>query len=278
MSDITPLIQSLPGPILIIGASGFVGANLLRTVLASRSDVFGTTHAHALWRLEGISSKHTLHIDLLSPTSQGDVMERVRPKVVFNCSAYGAYSFENDWDRIHRTNYLSTINLLELCERFQTKVYVHAGSSSEYGLNCNAPSEDSPLIPDSHYAVSKSATAQALAFFGKARGLPCVNLRLYSLYGPYEDSSRLFPVLAEHILRSQLPPLVNPDISHDFTYIADAVEAFVTVAAKIGECRIGESYNVGTGIKTTISELADLARERFGVHTPPQFSSMPVRA
>lgn len=278
MSDITHLIHVLPGPILVIGASGFVGANLFHSLLPCRSDVFGTTHAHLPWRLEGVPVQHTLHLDLLSPSSIEDVMKRVQPAVVFNCSSYGAYSFESDPDRIHRTNYLSTINLLEICERVQIKVYVHAGSSSEYGLNCAAPSEDSFLIPDSHYAVSKASTAQALAYFAKVRGLACVNLRLYSLYGPYEDASRLIPTLCEHILRGDLPPFVNPDISRDFVYVDDAVEAFLTAAARIDQCRVGESYNVGTGVKVTIRELAELVRELFGVRAQPQLSSMPSRA
>lgn len=278
MSDITSLIRSLPGPILVIGASGFVGANLFRALLACRSDIFGTTHAYAAWRLEGISTQHTLHLDLLSHSSLADAMERIRPAVVFNCSSYGAYSFEADSDRIHRTNYLSTINLLELCGRMQIKAYVHAGSSSEYGLNCTSPSEDAALVPDSHYAVSKAAAAQVLAYFGKVRGLACVNLRLYSLYGPYEDSSRLIPALSERILHGELPPFVNADISRDFIYVGDVVEAFIVTAARIDECRIGESYNVGTGVKTTIRDLANLTRERFGVSAQPQLSSMPSRA
>lgn len=278
MSDITHLIHAVPGPILVIGASGFVGANLFHALLSCRSDVFGTTHAHLPWRLEGVPAQHTLHLDLLSLSSIEDVMERVRPVVVFNCSSYGAYSFESDPDRIHRTNYLSTINVLELCERVQIKVYVHAGSSSEYGLNCAAPSEESVLIPDSHYAVSKASTAQALAYFAKVRGIPCVNLRLYSLYGPYEDASRLIPTLCEHILRGELPPFVNPDISRDFIYVDDAVEAFLTAAARMDQGRVGESYNVGTGVKVTIRELAELAREHFGVKAQPQLSSMPSRA
>jgi len=277
MNDIIPLVRSLSGPILVIGAGGFLGTNLFRTILKFRSDVYGTTHSYTSWRLDGLPTHHFIHLDLLSQTSIQDVMERVRPATIFNCSSYGAYSFEANSDRIHRTNYLSTIQLLELCGRFQVKAYVHAGSSSEYGLNCIAPSEDSPLIPDSHYAVSKAATTQALAYFGKVRGLPCINLRLYSLYGPYEDSSRLIPALANKVIQGELPPFVNQSISRDFIYIDDAVEAFITVATKILDANFGESYNVGTGIKTTIKDLANLTRVQFGIANQPEFSSMPQR-
>lgn len=278
MNALDSTIRSLPGPILVIGASGFLGANLFRTLLEQRQDVFGTTHAHAPWRLEGIFRDNLLHLDLLLPTSLQNAMESVAPAVVFNCSSYGAYSFEADADRIHRTNYLATISLLEACVRMKVKAYVNAGSSSEYGFNCTAPTEDALLLPDSHYAVSKAATAQAIRFYGKAHKLPCANLRLYSLYGPYEDSSRLIPVLAEHVLRGELPTFAHPETSRDFIYVGDAVEAFITAASRIRVLEPGASYNIGSGVKTTLSELAQLTQLEFSIATPPQFNSTHARA
>ncbi|MGA2222843.1 MAG: NAD-dependent epimerase/dehydratase family protein [Syntrophobacteraceae bacterium] len=270
-------VLSLPGPILVIGASGFVGANLFRALLGQRQDVFGTVHIHKPWRLEGIPSSKCISLDLLFQSSQLDVLKRLRPALVFNCSAFGAYSFEDEVDRIHRTNYLTSINLMEICLRLGVQMYIHAGSSSEYGINCVGPTENDTLIPDSHYAVSKAATAQAIAYYGKVCRLPCVNLRLYSLYGPYEDSSRLIPTLAEHLLRGALPPLVSPDTSRDFVHIGDAVDAFVTVAADLKECHYGQSYNVGTGVRTTIRELVEMSRERFAVTEKPRFDSMSAK-
>ena len=58
-----------------------------------------------------------------------------------------------------------------------------------------APTEDSLCEPNSQYAVSKVATANYLHYMGKQRGFPAVNLRLYSVYGPLEDTSRLMPTL-----------------------------------------------------------------------------------
>lgn len=271
-------VLTLPGPILVIGASGFVGANLFRGLLAAREDVFGTVHIHKPWRLEGIPTSKYIFLDLLSQSSQLDVFRRIKPAMVFNCSAFGAYSFEEDVDRIHRTNYLASINLMEVCLRFGVQRYVHAGSSSEYGINCVGPNENDALIPDSHYAVSKAATAQAVAYYGKVCGLPCVNLRLYSLYGPYEDFSRFIPTLAEHLLRGTLPPLVSPDISRDFLHIGDAVDAFVAVAADLKECHYGQSYNVGTGVRTTIRQLVEMGRAQLAVREEPRFESMPARS
>lgn len=270
-------IAKLAGPLLVVGAGGFIGANLFRALCAVRDDVYGTIYNHGSWRLEGLPSSQLLFANLLDPETMTAILDRVVPGTVFNCSAYGAYSFEKNAERIHRTNYLATIELLEQLMRRPETIYVHAGSSSEYGHNCSAPREGDRLIPDSHYAVSKAATAQALAFYGQVCGLPCVNLRLYSAYGPYEDSSRLIPVLMEHALRGALPPFVNPEISRDFLYIDDVVDAFVSAALALRPAIYGSSYNIGTGVKTTIRELAFLTRELFHIEAVPDFSSMRAR-
>ncbi len=176
--------QSLAGPILVIGASGFVGANLLRRCLANRSDVIGTVFSGDCWRLRDVRATNLAYLNIRDPVSILTVIQRVQPRTVFDCSSFGAYFFEQDFERIHATNYLSLIRILEQVAPLGLAAYVHAGSSSEYGLNAAAPRESDRLIPNSHYAVSKAAAAQAITYYGKVRGVPVVNLRIYSVYGP----------------------------------------------------------------------------------------------
>ena len=271
------ILNSIPGPVLVIGAGGFIGANLLRAVLGRRDDVYGTVRSEGLWRLEDIPAYRILAVNLLDLNSTRSVLHKIKPATIFNCSSFGAYSFERDVDLIHRTNYLSLIQLLELVSSLDVRAYIHAGSSSEYGLNSNAPSEDALMLPDSHYAVSKASGALAVAHYGKVRGLPCVNLRLYSAYGPYEDSSRLIPAMALNALKKTYPPLVNAAVSRDFIHVDDIVRAFALSAAAMGNDVKGESFNVGTGASTSIGELAVMVQELFKIEQTPEFDSMPSR-
>ena len=271
-SEIEQKIRSLHGPILVLGASGFVGANLLRMLLAVRNDVYGTASRFPAWRLEGLPEANVIASDLLVPSNLEQVLDRVRPLTVFNCVAYGAYSYERDPQLIYRTNLSFTVALAEALAERGIRALVHAGSSSEYGTGAAAPAESSPTLPNSHYAASKVAAAGALHYMGKERGLPCLNLRLYSVYGPYEDASRLVPVLVDHGLRGKLPPFVDPNISRDFVYADDASEAFVDAALGIEPGIYGESLNIGTGRCTTIGDVARLARDVFDVKAEPEFS------
>ncbi|MGW8394637.1 NAD-dependent epimerase/dehydratase family protein [Pseudoduganella sp. HUAS MS19] len=271
-------LKNLTGPVLVLGASGFIGANLLRHLLAVRSDVTGTVFSGDTWRLNDVPSANIAFLNLQDPVSVRSVLHRVAPRTVFDCSSFGAYSFEQDYERVHATNYMSFIRLMEEVADMELAAFVHAGSSSEYGLNSAAPTEDAAPLPNSHYAVSKVAASAAISYFGKMRGVPVTNLRLYSVYGPYEDSSRLIPVLCEASLRGELPMLARAEVSRDFVHVDDVVEAFADAARLMGPELAGESFNIGSGRPTTLAELAGIAIGSFGLQAEPRFNPAAGRA
>jgi polyisoprenyl-phosphate glycosyltransferase len=264
-------IRSLQGPVLVLGASGFVGANLLHMLLAHRHDVVGTTSRSPAWRLEEIPAEHIREVDILVDLNVDQLLDDVQPRTVFNCIAYGAYSFETDGDLILRTNMMSTHALVRRLAVRNIAAYVHAGSSSEYGDNAAGPEEHAFLAVNSEYAVSKAACSHLLHYYGKKRGFPCANLRLYSVYGPLEDPSRLMPNIVSRGVEGQLPALVDPSIARDFIYVDDVCEAFVAAALALHRETFGDSFNIGTGTQTTIGELAEVARELYGIAESPTF-------
>ena len=261
---------------MVLGASGFVGANLMRTLLSVRVDIHGTATRMPAWRLEDVPPDKVSTIDLLIDSNLDGLLDTFRPRTIFNCVAYGGYSFEVDSQLIYRTNFNFVTRLLARLESRSIACYVHAGSSSEYGDNASGPAEDASLAPNSDYAVSKAAAASLIYFYGKRKHLPCANLRLYSVYGPLEDSSRLIPTVIQCGVNGCLPEFVNPATSRDFVFIADATEAFVDVALNLPPSGYGESINIGSGRKTTIGELAEVCREVFGIVEEPRFT-MPGR-
>lgn len=278
MSDLQAYIRALRGPILVTGASGFVGANLYKMLAAIRGDVFAVVNREKGWRLVDVNDEYVIAVDVNDFAATKNLVNSVAPQTVFDCVAYGAYSFEEDTNLIYQTNFQAIVNLVSLLSANPFAAYIHAGSSSEYGTNCTAPSEDSVCEPNSPYAVSKVAVAGYLRFMGKQRGFPCANLRLYSVYGPLEDTSRLFPNLLRQALAGDLPPFVDPRTSRDFIHVDDTCAAFILAAAKMNPGIYGESFNVGTGIKTTIAELAEVTKRLFEVKTEPKFGTMEGRS
>lgn len=167
--------------------------------------------------------------------------------------------------------------MLKISREYGVEAFVQAGSSSEYGLNCTAPAEESALVPNSDYAVSKGAASLLISYYGKVLGFPCLNLRLYSIYGPFEERDRLFPRLIEFGLNNKFPPLVGPEISRDFVYVDDATEAILRAAVMGCTSGQGESVNIASGIKTTLGELANKIKVQLGISQEPVFGAMPPR-
>jgi polyisoprenyl-phosphate glycosyltransferase len=277
MTDLIPYIQSLRGPVLVIGASGFVGSNLFHALRAVRNDVFACIRRDKGWRLDIVADENVIAVDINDAAASKNLVESLRPQTVFDCAAYGAYSFEHDPGLIYQTNFQALVNLTSQLTAHPLVAYVHAGSSSEYGENSAAPSEDSECQPDSHYSVSKDSAARYLRFIGKKRGFPCVNLRLYSVYGALEDTSRLIPTLLRKAQTKTLPPFVDADTARDFIHINDVCAAFVFSAAKMQPGLYGENLNIGTGIKTTMRQLATLVRDHWAIDEEPKFGSMEGR-
>ena len=106
-------IRRLDGPILILGASGFVGANLMLMLLRVRRDVHGTTSRRPAWRLDSVPCEQVHVVDLLIDSNLDELLERVKPRIVFNCVAFVAYSFETDGPLIYQTIFLFTTRPVE---------------------------------------------------------------------------------------------------------------------------------------------------------------------
>jgi len=271
-------IEQLKGPIFVFGASGFIGANLFNDIFKIRKDCYALTHdATKAWRLKllNVPFENIIHCDILSDNSVREVFDRYKPQTLFNLAAYGAYSKQSSVNLTYETNVIGTANILQNCTK--ETVYIHAGSSSEYGFNCTAPKETDRVEPNSHYAVSKVSAAYLLEYYARVFDLKTLNLRLYSIYGYWEEPDRLIPKLIESVRQRQLPSLVSPDISRDFVFIEDCVEAFLDAALKISSVTSGKSYNIATGRKTTIGDLVETSRQTFGIKQEPKWGSMSNR-
>jgi polyisoprenyl-phosphate glycosyltransferase len=274
------ILQSLPGPVAVFGAGGFIGFNLFLAVRELRDDVFAVTHdLNASWRLQQEASiaSHIIFCDLNSATSIDHFIHTYRPQTVFNLAAYGAYARQKNVELIYATNFLSTVKLIQALSREGFGRYVHAGSSSEYGTNASGPSETEELTPNSHYAVSKTGNSYYIKYCGKVLGMPVVNLRLYSVFGPWEEPDRLVATLIEHARAKIFPPLVSPDNARDFVYISDVIRAFAAAAGKMGPSCYGDSFNIGTGVMTTIRDIASTVKDLFGIPQLPLFNTMESR-
>jgi dolichol-phosphate mannosyltransferase len=264
--------------VLVTGGTGFVGANLVRRLLADGHAVhLLVRRGHRPWRLAGIERDVALHRASLEDRAAVErAVGRVKPEWIFHLAAHGAYSWETDLDQIVATNVTGTINLVRAGLRSGFEAFVNAGSSSEYGFKSRAPSEREWVEPNSHYAVTKVAATHFCRLTAAREQVKIATLRLYSVYGPWEDPGRLMPTMIVHGLAGTLPPLVDPRVARDYVYVDDVSEAFVRAAAK-PHPEPGPVYNVGSGTQTTIRQVVAVARRALDVAERPRWGTMPNR-
>ena len=262
---------------LVTGGTGFVGSNLARRLLADGHEVHLIVRpGHKTWRIEEIRRDLRLHpVELGDAEAVGRAVAESRPEWVFHLAAYGAYPAQTELARIVETNVVATGSLLEACRG--AEAFVHAGSSSEYGFRDGPPKESDRLEPNSSYAVSKAAATHLCRQAARESGRWTPTLRLYSVYGPYEEPTRLIPTLIREGRRGKLPPLVDPDVARDFVYVDDAVDAFLSAASKPRRDDPGAVYNVGTGVQTRIRDVVELARRTLGIEEEARWGTMPDR-
>lgn len=267
--------RRLSGPILIIGGSGFIGAKLFFCLTKLRDDVYACSkNPLNSWRLLNVHSQKIVNVDITDFEALKSVISATRPMTVFNLAAYGAYARQLDADRIHQTNYIGTLNLLRSLSDTGCSAFVQAGTSSEYGLNSKFTDENGELIPNSDYAVSKVGAGYIVKYYGKVLNFPCVNLRLYSAYGPWEEKDRLIPSLIASGLKGQYPMFVDRHIARDFVYIDDCTAAMVKAALTVCKTNTGISINIASGVKTTLEDVALTAKKIFNIDKEPEFGSM----
>jgi len=264
--------------VMVTGAAGFVGANLVRRLAADGHVTTGLIRPGSdAWRLEGVRDRvRLLECDIRDANATSRAVHDAQPEWVLHLAAWGGYSWQADRARIAETLVGGTNNLLAACTAAGAESFVNTGSSSEYGLRDHAPEESEAPKPNSAYAAGKAKATEACRKAAQSAAMRVITLRPYSAYGPWEEPNRLIPTLITNGLKGQLPPLVDPDVARDFVWIEDLVEAYL-LAAEREPHEPGAVYNVATGTQVTIRQAVEVARSVLGIAAEPKWGSMPNR-
>lgn len=179
----------------------------------------------------------------------------------------------------HEVNFESVLMLLELCRKYQSGLQrlVFSSSAAVYGDEPTLPkNEDSVIRPLTPYAVDKYAAERYVLNYSTLYDLPTSAVRFFNVFGPNQNPdspySGVISILLDRFESFAKGEKVNFTIfgdgeqSRDFVYIEDVVKALLLVASS--EKSIGEVYNVGTGIATTLTQLIELTRQKTGLVLP----------
>lgn len=244
---------------LLTGSTGFIGSVLLRKLIDQKQEVHIILRKESkTWRINDILNKANIHYsDLTDVTELTNIIQNVKPNIIYHLATNGAYSYQKDANQIIETNILGTWNLLQACNTTSYDLFVNTGSSSEYGIKQYAMRETDIVEPTSYYAVTKCAQTLLCSHVAHQEHRPIVTIRPFSVYGPYEEPKRFIPTLMNALLFNKEMNLVSPDTARDQIYVDDMIDAYLKIDELIANP--GEYFNIGTGIQSTIKNVVDTA-------------------
>ena len=254
---------------LVTGATGFVGANLVRALLQCSNEVFIIARESSdYWRISGIKDSLTIYYgDLTDRDGVFKFVAIIRPDIIFHVATYGGFPHQLDRNMMIGSNLVATINLLDAAVELGVPQFINTGSSSEYGIKNEPMKEDDICQPLSFYGVTKLAATNYCRMIGKTLHYPVCTLRLFSPYGEFEDSSRLYPSIKQALINGQRPRLSQPDSVRDFIPIEKICEIYL----KMAEAKYppGDIINVGSGRQQTIREFYAKIASSMGICLEP---------
>jgi nucleoside-diphosphate-sugar epimerase/2-polyprenyl-3-methyl-5-hydroxy-6-metoxy-1,4-benzoquinol methylase len=244
--------------IVVTGASGFVGAQVVRKLGASGHDVHAVVRSMgSRARLEGIDGIQWVEADLATEAGR-ERIAAVKPEACIHAAWYtepGKYLTSLCNIDLQAATLALARKLAEGgCRRF-----LGLGTCIEYDTTFGLLSEETPLRPGTLYAAAKAGTFLALRELGAVVGMQVVWARLFHLYGPGEQAGRLVPSVSQQLLAGNEACTTPGAQLRDFIHVEDAASA---ICALIHSDVVG-AVNVGSGrpvtVESLVRRLGDLA-------------------
>lgn len=176
-------------------------------------------------------------------------------------------------------NMVGSHNVFAAAADLGVKRIVAASSASVYGDPEKLPMhEDDKLNPLTPYCIGKRTNEDLLGYYGRAKGLPWIALRFFNVYGEGQKTTAYYTSVINHFvnrLKNGEAPVIDGEgkQSMDFIHVKDIARA---VVLSLTSERSDMPINVGTGIDTTVAELAEILIDAVGVDVEPQFNPRPV--
>lgn len=285
-------LRENPETWVITGVAGFIGSNLLETLLKLNQrviglDNFATGHSHNLDQVK----------DLVSPAQwgnfkfvEGDIRNLDDCRKVCDGAAYVLHQAAlgsvprsiEDPLLTNQSNIDGFLNMLVASRDANVKRFVYAASSSTYGDHPGLPKvEDVIGKPLSPYAVTKYVNELYCDVFARCYDFRAIGLRYFNIFGPRQDPegayAAVIPKWVASMIRNE-PVYVNGDgeTSRDFCFIENTVEANLLAATTQNADATNQVYNVALSERTTLNHLYEMIRSLLAPRFPHLKDAKPV--
>ena len=287
----TRLVQE-PHTWLVTGAAGFIGSNLLETLLKLNQRVVGldnfvTGHQHNLDEVQTlVTPQQWQRFKFI----KGDIRELEDCRTacegveyVLHKAALGSVPRSvADPILTNNANVTGFLNMLVAARDSGVKRFVFAASSSTYGDHAALPKIEHTIgRPLSPYAVTKLVNELYADVFARSYGFEFIGLRYFNVFGQRQDPNGAYAAVIPKWISSLLanqPVVINGDgeTSRDFCYIDNAVQANLLAATATDPEAVNQIFNVAVGDRTTLNELYAALKTNLALNFPHLSAAQPV--
>lgn len=249
---------------LVTGGAGFVGSNLVESLLKDGLEVVSIDDYSAgkEINLKDLQEKYGNKLQAIDCdiTKKFELSKHfIDVDVVFNQACSKMTICLKDPLRDLEVNAAGTFNLLELARDNNVKKFVHVSTGSVYGIAQYYPTDEKhPVNPTSYYGISKLAGEKYVRAFAHLYDMDTSILRYFHVYGPKQDAGAfggVIGIFCEKAIRNRDITIYGDGTQiRSFTHVNDVVNINKLVALKGGK---GEAYNCASGLKVTINEIAE---------------------
>lgn len=291
---LTPNVNLTGKTVLVTGAAGFIGANLVMELLRSVEGVtvVGLDNLNDYYDV-AIKDYRLEKIKVLADQTpganwifvRGNLADKVLVEncfreygfhVVVNLAAQAGvrYSIENP-DVYIESNVVGFYNILEACRHYPVEHLVYASSSSVYGSNKKVPysTEDKVDNPVSLYAATKKSNELMAHAYAKLYNIPATGLRFFTVYGPAGRPDMAYFGFTNKLLQGKTIEIFNyGNCKRDFTYVDDIVEGIYRVMQCAPEKETGEDglplppyrvYNIGNSSPENLLDFVEILQQEL---------------
>lgn len=245
---------------LITGATGFIGANIVRKLVKLGQCISVVVRNRELnWRLYDISNKIDIYECDIQDVKLHGIVNKIKPDYIFHLARYGNLPNEDDINKMVDINFKGTINLINAVKQNPFKLFINTSSCAEYGIKEKDMKETDLLEPISNFGVVTSMITLYCKKEAIRNNLPIITFRLFTPYGYFEGKNRLIPAVILSALEDRPVKVSSPAYVRDFIFIEDVVDAYLH-AVKMKH-RHGEIYNIGSGKQHSVGEIVQMIRK-----------------
>jgi len=258
--------------ILIIGGTGFLGYHLAKKCLLKKWDVTSVSTNIPQKKRFLVKVKYLI----LDITKKKLILKKIKSNYDFVVN-FGGYVNHNEKLKTYKSHYIGCKNLADIFKDSKIKLFIQIGSSVEYGNLKSPQKEDSKTNVNklkSTYGKAKLMSTNYLLKLNKTHNFPCTILRLYLVYGPYQDKNRLIPHTLNECLNDNLFDCSAGKQYRDFLFVDDLMTAIFKCF--YNKQSIGEIMNIGTGKPHNIKKVILFIRNNIKLGNPV-FGKIPLR-